>query len=154
LGYLFPMIATPDPVRWRPIHENGGTVVVFLHQAVFGSADFNACLRRHCLLIKEFPFVRRIELSLSSCAKATEKPQLDVSHAVSNLVSTSSPRSCPCLRMRCVACGYYVLSLALVLRLRLPKGSALSEQSCVYLSGSNDSSCGQSQARHIVPFPQ
>jgi hypothetical protein len=37
-------------------------------------------VRRHCLLSKEFPFVRRIELSLSSCAKATEKPQLDVSH--------------------------------------------------------------------------
>jgi hypothetical protein len=46
----------------------------------------------------------------------------------------ASARSCPCLRMRCVSCGYHVLSLALALRLRLPKGSALSKQvACISL---------------------
>jgi hypothetical protein len=56
-GDLFPMITTPDRVYRRPIHENGGAVVVFSASGrLFGSADFNARVNRHFLLVRSLPW--------------------------------------------------------------------------------------------------
>ena len=89
------VLQRPDQVCWPPIHENGGIVVVFLHQAVLGSADFNARVGRHCLSVKSFPSSGESKPAFRVMPKATKKPQLDVSHAVSNLVSTPPPVPVP-----------------------------------------------------------
>jgi hypothetical protein len=73
----------------------------------------NARVSRRFLFGREFPLVRRIERSLSCCARPPKSR--------SWRFRTQYQTSCLCLRMSCVACGYHVLSLALAMRLRLPK---------------------------------
>ena len=76
-GYLFLMITRPDRVCRRPIHENGGAIVVFSASSrSFGSADFNAGVSRHFLLVRSFPWSGESHAGLFVLCKAAEKLQL------------------------------------------------------------------------------